>query len=124
MADDSEAPNNQGLFHQHPWLAIPLLALSVPVVGIVAGTEAIALQIAIGLIALIVTIGLMARSLMTHRHQLRMSELEAQARLAKVDNEQLEQANRIIEQNAKIIELRSALKAQQEQPAPLRELDS
>lgn len=121
MADDEVSG---GIFADNPWLLIPLTALMIPIIAVITETDAVALQIALGLVVLVIAAAVAARGLMTHRHGLRMAELEAQARLAEADSEQLAQANRIIDQNAKIAELRSALTAQESQTERAREFDS
>lgn len=76
------------------WILVPLAALSIPIFAVV-GSGPLAWVLG-GVIAL-AAVTLAARSLMTHRHRLRMQELEAKERIARAEREQLSAAQRLLE---------------------------
>lgn len=90
------------------WILIPLAALSIPIFAII-GENVILTSVIAGLVALI-GITLALRSLMTHRHNLRMEELEAQERIARAEREQLSAAQRILELDGGAVDLGEAVR--------------
>src|SRR5690554_7065345 len=72
------------------WILVPLAALSIPIFAII-GENVILTSVVSGVIALI-AITLAIRSLMTHRHRLKMEELEAKERIVRAEREQLSAA--------------------------------
>ncbi len=77
------------------WIVIPLAALSIPVLAILRDTPWVGWMF--GAVVLIGALTMAARSLMTHRHDLRMKEIEAQERVARIEQEHLTSAQRILE---------------------------
>ena len=94
------------------WILIPLAALSIPIFAII-GENVILTSVIAGLVALI-GITLALRSLMTHRHNLRMEELEAQERIARAEREQLSAAQRILELDGGAVDLGEAVRHTEE----------
>lgn len=87
---------NKG-FGDNIWILIPLTALMIPIFAVVGSSNnpAIAWVVA-GVIAL-AAVTLAMRSLMTHRHNLKMDEMEAQERIVRAEREHLSAAERILE---------------------------
>lgn len=106
MADNNERDSSGG---DSGWAIIPVVALFIPLFAISAALESEILQIAVSLAIVIVMSGMLARSLLAQRHMHRIEELETQASLTRAESEQLAQANRIMDQNAEIRELRNAI---------------
>src|SRR5690606_24635628 len=77
------------------WILIPLAALSIPIFGII-GENVILTSVVSGVVVLI-AVTLAIRSLMTHRHRLKMEELEARERIIRAEREQLSAAEKILE---------------------------
>lgn len=77
------------------WILIPLAALSIPVLAILRDTSWIGWMF--GAVVLIGAISMAAKSLMNHRHELRMKEIEARERVARIEQEHLDSAQRILE---------------------------
>ena len=77
------------------WIVIPLAALSIPILAIMRDTSWIGWVF--GSVVLVVALTLAARSLMNHRHSLKMKEIEAQERLMAAEKEHLASAQRILE---------------------------
>lgn len=77
------------------WIVIPLAALSIPILAILRDTPWVGWMF--GAVVLIGALTMAARSLMTHRHDLRMKEIEAQERVARIEQEHLTSAQRILE---------------------------
>ena len=77
------------------WVLIPLAALSVPIFSVIGGNAVLSAVVggSLGLVA----VTLAVRSLMTHRHNLKMEELAAQERIVRAEREQLTAAERILE---------------------------
>ena len=98
-----DAQADSGSFDQW-WVLIPLAALSIPILAVspwmAAGLIGVAL-IAAGTIA--------AKIIMNHRHRLKLQELGMRQRIAEAEASQLESANRVIEQNAQMRDLREAI---------------
>jgi len=113
--DDSSATTVAGGFDAW-WVLIPLAALSIPIL-------AVSPVMAVGLIALVViAAGTVAtKVLMNHRHNLRLHELGMQQKIAELEASQLESANRVIEQNARLQDLRDAVSVKHEQSQPVVE---
>lgn len=76
------------------WILVPLAALSIPIFAII-GTNVILTSVVAAVIGL-VAITLAARSLMTHRHNLTMVELEAKERIVRAEREQMSAAERLL----------------------------
>ena len=90
------------------WILVPLAALSIPIFAII-GENVILTSVVSGLIVLI-AVTLALRSLMTHRHRLKMEELEAQERIVRAEREQLSAAEKILELDNAIVDLEAAIK--------------
>lgn len=104
----AKAPDRSG----NIWILVPLAALMIPIIAI-AGNNPVFWAI----FAMAVVLGggtLAARNLMSHRHELRMAEIEAQAKVMAEERAQLEVANRILD--ADVAELRSQFRAQPPTP--------
>ena len=98
-----DAQADSGSFDQW-WVLIPLAALSIPIL-------AVSPWMAAGLIgvALIAAVTIAAKVIMNHRHRLKLQELGMRQRIAEAEASQLESANRVIEQNAQMRDLREAI---------------
>jgi len=90
------------------WILVPLAALSIPIFAII-GENVILTSVVSGIIVLI-AVTLAIRSLMTHRHRLKMEELEAQERIVRAEREQLSAAEKILELDNAIVDLEAAIK--------------
>lgn len=77
------------------WILIPLAALSIPIFAVI-GENVILTSVIAGVVALM-AVTLAIRSLMTHRHKLKMEELAAQERIVRAEREHLSTAERILE---------------------------
>ncbi len=76
------------------WVLIPLAALSIPIFSVVAGSPLVWF---IGSVIALVAVTLAARSLMTHRSELRIQELEAEEKIIRAERDQLTAAERLLE---------------------------
>lgn len=99
--------NNEKKSNDTIWILVPLAALSIPIFAVIGDNTA--LTVAVGVVLAIVAIVIGARSLMTHRHELTMRELEARERIVRAEKEQLTEAQRIIDRDTNIPDLRSAI---------------
>ena len=90
------------------WILVPLAALSIPIFAII-GENVILTSVVSGIIVLI-AVTLAIRSLMTHRHRLKMEELEAQERIVRAEREKLSAAEKILELDNAIVDLEAAIK--------------
>src|SRR5690606_1332171 len=90
------------------WILVPLAALSIPIFAII-GENVILTSVVSGIIVLI-AVTLAIRSLMTHRHRLKMEELEAQARIVRAEREPPSAAEKILELDTVIVDLEAAIK--------------
>ena len=91
---------------------IPLMALTIPIIAIanVDITEILTSSVA----AIVIAIGggtLAGRYLLGYRHQLRLSELEAQREVAALEAHQLAEAQRLLDLDDRLHELKPAPKA-------------
>ena len=77
------------------WVLIPLAALSIPILAIMKDTSWIGWVF--GAVALVTALTVATRSLMNHRHSLKMKEIEAQERVMLAEREHLASAQRILE---------------------------
>lgn len=78
------------------WVVVAGMGLLIPIIGVSGGPDS-DLAIIIGVIAVIAALTLVARSLMTHRHRLRLVEIEARERMLRAERDQLSTAERILE---------------------------
>ncbi len=79
-------------------VSIPLVAVSIPLVAVLGASGLGAIVFGIGGAVLVVlAIGWVVRSLMNHRHELRVKELELQLRIARQETEKLAEVNRVLE---------------------------
>ncbi len=90
------------------WLLPAAMGLSIPIIAV--ADSAIALVI-VGLVLITIVGAGVGMALMTHRHQLRIKEIEAESRLREKSASELDMANRILEQDQRIHDLRSELRA-------------
>ncbi|MBT8248954.1 MAG: hypothetical protein KJN81_01725 [Acidimicrobiia bacterium] len=90
------------------WVLPAAMGLSIPIIAV--ADSAIAIVI-VGLVLITIVAAGVGMALMTHRHQLRMKEIEAESRLREKSASELDMANRILEQDQRIHDLRSELKA-------------
>ena len=79
------------------WILIPLTALMIPIFGVIGSSDNPAIAWVVAGVIAVAALTVAARSLMTHRHNLKMEELEAQERIARAEREQLSAAERILE---------------------------
>lgn len=93
MSDGEKSQGNGGL-GDNIWILIPLAALSIPIFAVVNDGP---LVWVLGAVIVLVALTLAARSLMTHRHELRIRELEAQERIVRAERDQLSAAERLLE---------------------------
>lgn len=109
------ADKNHGL-GDNIWVLIPLAALSIPIFAVIGENDIFSGVIA-GVIALL-AVTLAVRSLMTHRHNLKMEELEARERIVRAEREHLSTAERILELDEGAVDLGDALRQLREPPQP------
>lgn len=110
MADGDDGGQANGFWTgSNVWVLIPAMALLIPIIAVVSTAESTAITVAVAIAIVMIVGALAARMLMTHRHQLKMAELRGAAELSSADAQQLEQANRILQQNAEIRRLREAV---------------
>lgn len=113
---DSDKDDKDG--SSNIWILIPLMALMIPIIAVGSSSEQAAAFWAVLATALLLGGGTFAaRSLMTHRHRLRMIEIEAQAKIAAEERHQLEAANRILDADSAAAELREQLRAERARAA-------
>lgn len=91
------------------WVLIPLAALSIPIIGVLGAADSPLLSGVFAAVVMLAAVTLAARSLMTHRHNLRMVEREAQERISRADGERLAVAERVLELDDGVTELRAAV---------------
>lgn len=84
---------NRGL-GDNVWVLIPLTALSIPIFAVIGDSP---LAWFVGAVIALIAVTLAAGSLMTHRHNLRMQELEAQEKVIRAERDQLTAAERLLE---------------------------
>lgn len=113
-------PSN-GKSNDGSWVLIPIVALFIPLFAVSAALEAEILQIAAAVAIVVVMAAMLARMLSAQRHQQRLEQIQAESALASTERDQLAQANRIMDQNAEIRQLRDAIS---ETPAPVTKRDS
>lgn len=77
------------------WIFVPLAALSIPILAIFRDTSWVGWVF--GSVVLVMALTVAARSLMNHRHSLKMKEIEAQERVMLAEREHLASAERILE---------------------------
>jgi len=90
------------------WILIPLAALSIPIFAVIGNSTILTTTVAgvVGLLAVTMAI----RSLLTHRHRLRMEELEAQERIVRAEREHLTAAERLLEMDEGLGDLNDAVR--------------
>lgn len=90
------------------WILIPLAALSIPIFAVIGNSTILTTTVAgvVGLLAVTMAI----RSLLTHRHRLRMEELEAQERIVRAERDQLTAAERLLEMDEGLGDLGDAVR--------------
>jgi len=91
------------------WVLPAAMGLSIPIIAVGGGSPWIITVV--GLVMLTIVAGGVAMALMTQRHQLKMKEIEAEARLREKSQSELDMANRLLEQDQRIQDLRSELKS-------------
>src|SRR5690606_21653835 len=94
------------------WILIPLAALSIPIFGII-GENVILTSVVSGVVVLI-AVTLAIRSLMTHRHRVKMEELEARERIIRAQREQLSAAEKILERDTPATDLEAAIEREKD----------
>ncbi len=77
------------------WVLIPLAALSIPILAILAGSSWLPWLI-IGLV-MVAAVTLSVRSLLGYQHDLRMEELASKETVLRLEQEHLRSAERILE---------------------------
>jgi len=97
------------------WVLPAAMALSIPLLAVGGGSGWV--SVIVGLVLLTIVAGGVSMALMTHRHQLKIKELEAEARLREKNTSELDMANRILEQDQRIHDLRSELKSTPASPS-------
>ena len=85
---------------------IPILALMIPIVAI-AGDAVASIAIGAGIIGAVALALGGIRGLMAYRHELRMKEIEAQRDIARIEAGKLEKANKILDADDRLSELRA-----------------
>lgn len=91
------------------WILVPLAALCIPIFAVIGDNTPLLILIG-GLLALAGVV-LAARSLMTHRHNLTMKELDARERITLAERAQLTEAQRILELDDRLPDLKSAVES-------------
>lgn len=91
------------------WVLIPLAALTIPILAVSGGSES-PLTWSVGVLVIVVAVTLAVRSLMTHRHNLRLKEIEAQERASRAEREHLSAAQRILDLDDGVADLGDALR--------------
>lgn len=93
---------------------IPMMALLIPILAV---TDATLDDLVPVLVTLAIIGGLWGagRNLMGYRHELRMSELEAQRRLAELESERMKEAQKVLDLDDRLADLKHA---QMEPPEP------
>lgn len=123
MADGDGGGQASGFWAgSNVWVLIPAMALLIPIIAVVSTAESAAITASVGIALVVVVVAMCARMLMTHQHQLKVAELRAAAELSSADAQQLEQANRILQQNAEIRKLREAVSAANANPADAKDV--
>ena len=89
------------------WVLVPLTALMIPIIAVADGNALV--LIGVGLAFLTVVASVVARSLMDHRHDLRLREIEAERRLILEDRLRLQDANRVLDSDQALPHLREAI---------------
>lgn len=117
MDDDSKTSARSG-DGRDVWVLIPLAALSIPIIAVLGESESPLLPAAFAAIVVLAAVTLAIRSLMTHRHNLRMVELEARERIATTERERLAAAERVLELDDGIADLKSAVERSTESGSP------
>lgn len=77
------------------WVLIPLAALSIPIIAILAGSAWLP-WLVIGLV-MVAAVTAAVRSVMGYSHRLRMEEIEAREKMLRLEHDQLQSAERILE---------------------------
>lgn len=77
------------------WILIPLAALSIPIVAILANTSWLP-WLLIGLV-MVAAVTVAVRSVIGYSHRLRLEEIAARERSLRLEHEQLRSAERILE---------------------------
>ncbi len=94
------------------WILIPLAALSIPIFAVIGENTILTTTVAAVVALMAVTLAI--RSLMTHRHRLRMEELEAQERIIQAERQQLSAAERLLEVDDALGDLDQAVRRRNE----------
>lgn len=93
------------------WVLVPLAALMIPIIAVADGNALV--LVGVGAAFLVIVLGVVARSLMDYRHELRLKEIEAERRLIQEDRLRFDDAKRVLDRDSELRELRSAI----DQPA-------
>jgi hypothetical protein len=92
------------------WILIPLTALMIPIFAVIGSSENPAIAWVVAAVIALGAVTLAIRSLMTHRHNLLMEELEARERITRAEREHLSAAERILELDHGLADLDEAVK--------------
>lgn len=106
--EDQESDDGDG---SDAWLILPAMGISIPIIGILAGSESTILSVAFSIVAILAVLGFVARMLMTHRHRLEMTAIEAKTQLAWAEAEQTARSSELMAKNSEIRSLREAIRA-------------
>lgn len=98
------------------WVLIPLAALMIPIFAVLGSAENTGVFWIFGGVVAVAAVTLAARSLMTHRHNLKMDELVAQERIVRAEREHLSAAERILEMDDGRTDLGDAVRKQPNDP--------
>lgn len=104
----SMAKDNRDSSGDHIWILIPLAALSIPIFAVIDSN--VILSAVIGAVIALVAVTLCGRYLISHRHRLKMVEMEAQERIVLAERSRLSTAERILELDSGVAELSEALR--------------
>ncbi len=105
MGDSPESSNTDNL-----WILVPLAALSIPIIAVLGSADNWVVSAAVVGLMVLIAVTFIIRSLMTHRHNLRMRELEAQERIAHIEQQRLTAAERLLERDDGVADLRDAVR--------------
>lgn len=93
------------------WVLVPLAALMIPIIAVSDGNTVLVWAIAAAFV--IAAGGLVGRSLMDRAHRHRLAEMEAKARLEAAERERLREANRVLDTDDRVRELRQSIRDDQ-----------
>lgn len=92
------------------WILIPLTALMIPIFAVIGSSDNPAIAWVVAGVFALAAVTVAVRSLMTHRHNLKMEELKARERIARAEREHLSAAERILELDLGAKDLNEAIK--------------